>query len=233
MSRFVLIHSPLVGSATWSLVQEAMARRGVEASVPSLTLADTEPVVAAYWAEHARAVARAVEPCGAEEPLALVGHSGAGPALPALRQALPNPVELYLFVDAGLPRDGASRFDLFGSEGQVQQFRASAKDGFLPTWSEEDLREDIPDDGIRARFVAELKPLPVGVYEEPLPVFDGWPDAPCAYLRWTRFYGREAGEARRRGWPVRELPGTHFQMLVDPVGVAETLLRMAEAAVGP
>lgn len=230
MSRFVLIHSPLVGPITWSRVEEALTHRGIGATVPSLTLAEAEPGAPPYWPEHARAVARAVEASGDEAPLILVGHSGAGPALPALRQALLNRVELYLFVDAGLPRDGASRFDLFESLGQVRQFRAAATDGSLPTWTDEDLRDDIPDDRLRARFVAELRPVPVGVYEEPLPVFEGWPDAPCGYLRWTGFYEREAGEARRRGWPLLEEAGTHFQMLVDPEGVTDRLLELAGRA---
>ena len=46
-------------------------------------------------------------------------------------------------------------------------------------WTGDELRDAIPDDATRRAFVAELHargPLPLAVYEEPLPVFDGWPE---------------------------------------------------------
>jgi hypothetical protein len=42
--------------------------------------------------------------------------------------------------------------------------RHSAPDGLLPTWRAEDLREVIPDEQIRIRFVIDLSPLPLDVY---------------------------------------------------------------------
>src|SRR5207248_8072000 len=128
----------------------------------------------------------------------------------------------------GIHRDGASRLDLFPDRDGAEQFRQAAVDGLLPTWSEEDLREDIPDDSLRRRFVAELRPLPLAVYEEPIPVFSGWPDAPCGYLRFTqtdpRAYEEAAQFARHEGWAYTEMQGGHFHMLVDPPGVAEALV---------
>ena len=38
---FVLIHSPLVGPLTWSLVAEDLRRRGIDALVPTLHDDDT------------------------------------------------------------------------------------------------------------------------------------------------------------------------------------------------
>jgi hypothetical protein len=75
--------------------------------------------------------------------------------------------------------------------------------------------------------VAELSPVPVGLYEEPLPVFDGWPDAACGYLRFTPFYVEPAETARRLGWPVEEMAGGHFHMLVDPKGVTDRIVALA------
>ena len=90
----------------------------------------------------------------------------------------------------------------------------------------------IPDTALRWRFVAELRPLPLAVYEEPLPVFAGWPDAPCGYLRFaaTPVYEEPEREARRRGWACAQLPGHHFHMLVDPPTVAQALLDLLERA---
>src|SRR5206468_1317091 len=115
----------------------------------------------------------------------LVGQSGAGVLRPSIRQALGSPVSAYLFVDASIPRDGASRLDLFASREEAAQFRQAAVEGLLPTWTEADLRGVIPDNTLRQRFVSELRPLPLAIYEEPIPVFKGWPDAPCGYLRFA------------------------------------------------
>jgi hypothetical protein len=152
--------------------------------------------------------------------------------LPAIRQVTGRPVAAYLFVDAGLPQDGRSRLDLFENIEEAERFRQSARQagGLLSTWSDEDLREVIPDDELRRRFVAELAPLPLAVYEEPLPVFAGWPDAPCGYLRFgpNPAYAAPAARAQQAGWPYLQLDGGHFHMLVDPPAVASALIQLIE-----
>lgn len=175
-------------------------------------------------------MAQAVEAAGWKGPLVLAAHSGAGPLVPAVQQALATPVAAYLFVDAGLPRDGLSRLDLFEDAEAVRMFRASARGGLLPPWTSEDLREAIPDEAIRDRFVAELRAVSLSVYEEPLPVSEGWPDAPCGYIRFgaNPAYDAPSTEAEGAGWPVVRLPGEHFHMLVDPRGVADALVGLAE-----
>jgi hypothetical protein len=90
---FVLIHSPLVGPFTWSLVAEELRARGQEVFVP--TLSDAEGSAAPSWQQYAASVAHALTAVPLERPLHLIGHSGAGPLLPALRQAVPHPVQRH------------------------------------------------------------------------------------------------------------------------------------------
>jgi hypothetical protein len=167
-------------------------------------------------------------------PAVLVGHSGAGPLLPAVRERIQHPVAGYIFVDASLPgQDGASRFDLFESPETVELFRARAKGGLLPIWTElVGLDEDglvtlIPNRVLRRHFADELRPVPIAIYEEPLPVISGWPDAPCGYLRFSNAYVPAAWQAREAGWPCADLAGTHFHMLVRPASVADALVDLA------
>jgi hypothetical protein len=240
MLNFVLVHSPLVGPMTWMPVAEELRQRGTSVAVPALhslpwSAAPGGPAADAaqpYWAQHAAAVAAAVRSWGGRAPLVFAGHSGAGPLLPAIRAAVPNQAAAYLFVDAGLPVAGASRLSQF-SPPAAEAFRQAAAErgGVLHVWSDDELREAIPDEAVRGAFVAELHargPLPLAVYEEPLPVFAGWPDAPCEYLRFgaNPAYDAPAAEAQRRGWPVRSIEGDHFHMLVDPPAVAAALLEL-------
>ncbi len=225
MATFVLVHSPLVGPMTWKLVAEELQRRSVGVIVPTLS---TDPSTKPYWKQHTQKVVTALEATPTTERLILIAHSGAGVLLPAIRQMMSRPVAGYIYVDAGLPKNGASRLDLFGLPEERQQFRESAQNGLLPTWSDDDLREAITDDDLRREFVAELRPLPVAVYEEPIPVFDGWHNAPCAYLLFSETYREFATFAENQGWPHAELMGGHFHMLNHPVEVAETLLDLAK-----
>ena len=211
VTHFVLVHSPLVGPETWSLVAEALRRLGQAALVPALPLA-TAPG-RPYWAQHAQAVA---EQAGhlAGERVVLVGHSGAGALLPAIRQALGRAVQGYVFVDAGLPAGGQSRLESFGQG--AEEFRAHlAAGGRFPDWTDEDLRPLVPDDALRASLVAGLRPQPLAYWEEPLPVVPTWPDAPCGYALFSDVYADAATQAQRLGWPLHHMPGGHFHMLVD------------------
>ena len=223
MPAFVLIHAPLAGPSSWSLVADELRSRGYVTVVPSLTgVADGGPP---YWPRYGAAAAQALIGLPVDTPVVLVAHSGAGFFLPLVRQATGQPVQRYIFADAVVPEDGT-----LPDEGGY--FSRIAVEGFIPPFSEEVLRlAGIEDGGVRARFVSELRSLPLAVYQEPVPVFPGWPDAPCAYLRFTRTdpgaYRDYVERALREGWGYRELPGGHFHMLVDPQAVAEALVELA------
>jgi hypothetical protein len=84
MHSFVLIHSPLVGPLTWSLVAAELRRRAIEVVTP--TLRQWEDSAEPYWQQHARAVASALRVVAPDRAPVLAGHSGAGPLLPAIRR---------------------------------------------------------------------------------------------------------------------------------------------------
>lgn len=224
MATFALVHSPLVGPLTWSLVADELHRRGFEALTPVLEQREDAPAV--YWKQHARAAADVLRALPPGRDIVLIGHSGAGPLLPAMRQEAGRPVAAYLFVDAGLPEDGQLR----RGAGEFDQYLRElyARGERFPNWTDADLREEVPDAGLRQRLLAELRPQPWAFWDEPVPVFAGWPDAPCAYLRFVPnpAYDSAAAAARRRGWPYAELSGGHFHMLVDPAAVTDALLAL-------
>ncbi|HLF28818.1 MAG TPA: alpha/beta fold hydrolase [Anaerolineae bacterium] len=222
---FVLIHSPLVGPLTWALVSDELQRRGIETRAPQLF--DNEAAGIPYWKQHADSVARALTPIPIDRSLILIGHSGAGPLLPAIRQALNHPIAGYIFADAGIPVDGASRLDLMASEDPewAGQFRQTLEAGErFPNWRNDDLAEVIPEAALRQGVVNELRPRGLVFFEERIPVFDGWPDAPCGYLLFSPVYAAPAARARREGWAYREMQAGHFHMLVEPAAVANALV---------
>ncbi len=238
MTLFVLVHSPLAGVLTWAHVANVLWEREVGVVVPGLHC-DVEAWRAGtpYWSQHVDQIRESLsqlpsegpEAVEADEAVVLVGHSGAGSLLPAVGAAIERPVAAYVFCDAGVPRDGASRFEGFGSAEVVESFQRSAVDGMMPPFPAEAWEDAIPDAGVRREFMQDLRSTPLEVYEEPLPVAATWPDAPVAYLGFRRsreMYAESVKRALAEGWPFSELEGGHFQMLVDPERVARGLLQL-------
>ena len=221
---YVLIHSPLVGSFTWALVANELQQRWQRVAVP--VLKDSPDSQKPFWKQHAESAAQALLGIAKDDAVTLVAHSGAGPLLPAIREAIPNPVNAYVFVDAGIPQAGASRLELMKSEDAewAEQFEATLKQGErFPNWSVEDLREIIPDETLRQRLVAEIRPRTLPFFTEPIPVSETWPDAPCIYILFSPPYTKTERLARESGWQTYTLEAGHFHMLVDPKAVTDLL----------
>lgn len=224
MVAFVLVHSPILGPVSWSLVAKKLSVRGFVSVTPDLDGSEADPTP--LWQQHAASIGRAIRDLPTEDRPVLVAHSGAGALLPPAREGAGRTVGGYVFVDAGLPtanepRKGSGEFarDLAKLHAQGRRF---------PDWTEADLH-DITDPGRRGELLAELRPQPPRFWDESIPVFDGWPDAPCGYLRFAPnpAYDSAASEAIKRRWAYREVQAGHFFMLENPVVVADALLSLS------
>lgn len=227
----MLIHSPLTGLLTWAYVANVLWARDIDVVVPGLHLTpdSDEP----YWKQHVDSIVASLEDLDEDDSVVLVAYSGAGVLLPLVAAALTRRVDACIFVDAALPRDGASRLDLFASEDARDLFRALAQDGMIPPFPDAVLRKAIPDDAVRGEFAAELRALPLGAYEEPIPLPPDWPGVPCAFLGFRESaasYTAAIEEATRNGWPFSQLRGGHFEILNDPERVAAELVQLARAS---
>jgi hypothetical protein len=222
---YILIHSPLVGPLTWSRVAAEMRERGLDVLVP--VLQDSPAASEPFWKQHAASVAQSIPLAQRDAPVVLVAHSGAGPLLPAVRRSISNPVRAYILVDAGIPRDGATRLDLMRSEDPLWagEFTSHLEvGGQFPTWGFDDLQQEIPDEKVRRQMVSEIRPRGVSFFTEPIPVFADWPDAPCVYIRFSAPYDRAAAQARAADWLVYEMEAGHFHMLAGPVAVTDMII---------
>jgi hypothetical protein len=153
--------------------------------------------------------------------------------LPAIRMAVDGTISAYVLVDGELPLapgGGGSRVDLLRAVSPalaVELEALLAAGGTFPAWGDEDLREEIPDERLRARVVSEVRPQPREFWTEALPAIPGWPDAPCGYLEPSPHYAAASARARGLGWGYRHLSGGHFEMLVRPADLADAILELA------
>lgn len=217
---FVLIHSPLVGSLSWKLTAEALTSAGCAAITPRIT--NPTDRIGSYLRLHVDQIVDQL-PDVLEPDLFLVSHSGAGALLPALRAEM-APSSAMIFVDCDLPEQGKSRFDQFPADLHAA-FAAQAIDGMLPVlWTEADLEPTLVCADIRRRFVKELRPTPLRVYDEPIPVGIGSEDRDHGYVLLTKQYGDSFDSASARGWVTVRHESNHFQLLNDPEKMAATLV---------
>jgi hypothetical protein len=218
MSRFALIHPPLLGPTVWQPCADVLRARGHDVVVPDGRAAVAEPD--RWWERWTDACA-----AGPDRPDVLAGHSGSGAVLPLLAARLRPRV--VVFVDAIVP---AARGETAASEPMRAFVRdlAAGRDR-LPVWTDwwprAELEPLLPDDpGLRRALIEEQPTLASSFYDVAVPVPDGWDaDVTIRYLQLSPAYDDDAAEAGARGWPVTVLPGSHLEMLTDPDAVAAAL----------
>jgi hypothetical protein len=216
----LLVHSPVVGPTTWAPVADALQSNGFRCELPDMTaMAGAGPP---YHSKFAAVAAAAVKE--AAGPVVLVGHSGAGPLLPAIADLVGDRARGAVFVDALLPHPGRSWFDT-APPSLRGQLLGIASDGVLPPWHQwfppGVIDELVPDPALRREFFAEIPRLPVAYFEEPAPTTSDL--RACALLRLSAAYDDAADEAERRGWWVARRDWDHLRMLTDPEAVADLI----------
>ncbi|MGE5156340.1 MAG: alpha/beta fold hydrolase, partial [Betaproteobacteria bacterium] len=215
----ILVHSPLVGPSTWRGVAKELTDAGYEAVVPDLRGAhDNRAIVAAM-----------VEQSPRDRDIVLIGHSRAGPLLPAIADALGR-VSSIVYVDARLPRPGVSWVDDAPQE-LVDHIRSTVDaDNTVARWPDwwppEELPAIVPDEDQRRTLLAESPRLPWSFFTEPQPSAT-W-RGPESYLLLSEPYQDAAETMRAAGHPVLELPSDHLAPLTRPAEVAAVLLQLLD-----
>lgn len=195
------------------------------------TLVDVEADPRAFWEQHATSAAKAINATISDGACILVGHSGAGPILPAIGKCLKRPPEGYIFVDAGLPQNQASRLEMMKSESSqwADEFEKYLEaGGRYPDWSDADLQDLIPDDHLRRQVLEEIRARALAFFTERILIPEDWSNTPCGYVQFTKAYDGPASRAKHLSWPFIQFQVGHFHMLVDPIMVTDALVQIEQ-----
>lgn len=148
----------------------------------------------------------------------LTGHSYGGMVITGVMDRIPERLRHVVFLDAAVPDDGMSLFDLFGG-GTGPQDPERFKDGFMQVpWVKPGTP---PPYNVKQSIKCFNKPVS---YKNPaalaLPVtyVAFIPKDQSAEERAKRDKGWQRAEAR--GWTIRTFPGGHVAQQEDPRGVA-------------
>src|SRR6188768_924316 len=146
----------------------------------------------------------------------LTGHSYGGMVITGVMDRVPERIKHVVFLDAAVPEDGKSLWDLFGGQGMDP---TRFVDGFMQVpWVKPG---DKPPHSVKQSIKCFNQPvsnqnpaalaLPV-TYVAFIPKDKSAEERAKTDKSWQR--------AVARGWTIRTFPGTHVAMVEDPRGVA-------------
>lgn len=156
----------------------------------------------------------------------LVGHSWGGMVITGVAEQLPDRIARLVYLDAFVPDDGQSVFDL--NPGQADHWEAQEIDGLVPIpdpslWN-------ITDPADVAWLTRRFTPMPIKTHRDRIRI----PRNHAALLPRTFIYcaggnprsgiAKAAQRARAELWDYHELPTTHLPTVTMPDRLADILL---------
>ena len=241
----MIVHGGWGGGWEWTAVARALRARGHDVFTPTLTGMGERAHLGrpdVGLATHVEDVVAVLELEDLHD-VVLCGHSYGGMPVTGAADLASERIALVIYIDALVPCDGQSAFDLLPEE-FVELARVSAAehgDG----WRFPIPRALLPPGGWiaeeeRARYIGRLRAQPVASFAEPVRVSGALELLPRAFVRCTGGdLGGDIGadpiapiaaRAQREGWSYRELVASHDPQLTNPAGTAAVLDELAAAA---
>ena len=223
MSRFVVVHGGFGGGWEWRNVALLLQASGHEVTRPTLTgLGERShrATPALDLETHIDDVVQHLQFDGLRD-VVLCGHSYGGMVVTGVADRVPERIARIVYIDAFVPRDGESLFDLAGPE-LAASLRDAAVDGLVPPPAGN-------PSGYPAWYLARGRPHPLACFEQPIGLTGRGSAIPRSYIKCSQSdipVDMCVARAREAGWDVTEIDTHHDAQVADP----ETLARMLAAA---
>jgi pimeloyl-ACP methyl ester carboxylesterase len=220
VAQVVLVHGGWGGGWEWREVDRLLSTEGHDVSRVTLTgLGERAHLFSpsVNLDTHVEDVVRHLEFEDLND-VVLVGHSYGGMVVTGVADRVPERIARMVYVDAFLPREGESLFDLL-PEGFVTGVRSSAVDGRVPPPGD--------DPGYPSWYLERVVEHPLAAFEQPLRLEGRGNDIPAVYIRCTESdvpLESAVTRAAAAGWTMRELATRHDAQVFDPHGLVELLV---------
>ena len=228
MATFVLVHGSCHGGWCWKRVTILLRKDGHEVYAPTLTgLGERSHLVSRDIGldTHILDIIQLLEYENLSE-VRLVGHSYGGLVIGGVAEKVSERIRRLVYLDAYIPRDNKSAFDIIPGLETIYKERALKEQGrewLVASYSPEEFGVTNPDDinWMRAR----LSPMPWHTHDQPIRITN--PEAirlPKSYISCTEF-GESQFKALRSqaGWDYYELMKGHDAMITVPTELAQVL----------
>lgn len=236
MATFVLVHGAWIGGCYWRKVSPLLRDAGHDVFTPTLTgIGERSHLLtpAVDLDLHIQDVANVLDYEDLRH-MVLVGASYGGLVITGVAERVAERLAHLVYVDAYVPFDGESWFDLMGSErsAAVRERAASVGDGWRVPCVPLD-RFGLSDADLTWAD-ARTGPQPLKTFEQPIRLSNPAAQAlPRTYIRCTESPGLSAQAERIRttpGWRYCEIATSHLPMMTEPVKLTALLLEVAELA---
>ena len=237
MATFVLVHGSWHGGWCWREVAPLLRAAGHAVYTPTLTGLGARAHLLTDGVNLTTHIQDIVSVLFYEDlaEVVLVGHSYAGVVISGVAAHTLERLASLIYLDAYLPIEGQSLFDVLSTE------EREAGKAALATGT--GLRQPVPpavlgitDPTMAAWVAARLTPHPLSTYAQPIPVATPASAAlPRAFIHCTAGpttprFAPFAQQARAAGWAVRELATGHNAMLTAPQPLVGLLLKLGGVA---
>lgn len=230
--HFILVAGPLVRASSWEAVAEALRAAGYQVQVPDVLAHHSSPPAWGDWNS------RLLEQITHTADPTLVGHSSASALVADLASRMPARAVIIMDGDMPPPRGAA-----FPVRPALHDFikGLAGPDGMLPVWSKwfahDEARASLVgvdilmrDAAAFARFESGLPRMHVSWFDETIELA-AWDHIPAGFIQTSAIYDHATAEARRRGWPLANLHGTHLHPTLQPEETANAILAMSRQLV--
>ena len=161
----------------------------------------------------------------------LIGHSYGSMVIGGVAERMPDRIKSMVFLDAYVPQDGKSAFDLIPGLRDVYEQRSlkdKDREWLVLSYTPEEFGVTVPDDV--SWMASRLCPMPFHTHDEPLTIQNTKSrDLPKTYITFTdfgdsMFKSMVSGEAD--AWNYLELRRGHDAMIMAPNELSKLLLEI-------
>jgi pimeloyl-ACP methyl ester carboxylesterase len=247
MATFVLVHGAWAGGWAWRHVARLLRENGHDVHTPTLSGLGERVHLATPAIDLETHILDIVNVLNYEDlqKVVLVGWSYSGMVITGVIDRVPERLAHAVYLDAELPHDGESEFDVAGPDfrAEMEQSAQATGDGWRASvGSIEDadtfFRAWLPDAATRHWVVTRLvaSPQPIKTFSQSVHLSNPAADSvPRTFIRcpvdgevWASIYDPIVERIRHDpGWRVRELPSNHLAPIVAPKLVADMLYEIA------
>lgn len=225
MAAFVLVQGAWHGGWCWRRVADRLHAAGHAVFTPTLTGLGDRAHLATQQVDLETHITDVTSLIEAEElsDVVLCGHSYGGMVVTGAADRIPESIGSLVFLDAFIPEDGQSLFDIQGPEREsaMRALVAEQGDGWkIPPFKAEWF--DVGDPADAAWVDRRCVPHPVECFAQKISLTGAWRDiSKLTYIlalgyknsRFGPFAERVRGEA---GWHYHEVPCGHDVMIDMP-----------------
>ena len=233
MATFVLAHGAWSAAWAWKKMRPLFAASGHTFFSPSYTGLGERAHLAHSDIDLSTHVQDVVNILEFEDlkDVVLLGHSYGGMVATGVADKARSRIQRVVYIDAFVPRDGQSLFDLLGAKGEANMRTGAAKDGEgwkLP------LNPMPPDTSPQdsAWAVPRRRPQPIKTFEQKIRLESKEPPPPRHYI-YAKKNGpgdvfRQFGERARSesGWKYYEIDASHNPHITCPEALMTLLTQI-------